>query len=307
MGERNKADQLAKHARDAGRHALHVGERGRTDAIVKGARDAGERAGKAAEQAGRKAAAKLDMPWARRAPARFVREGILLCVLAPMIAVYVRRRRAGSDTFDDLRPPVVLVANHASHLDTPMILNALPRAWRRRTAVAAAADYFYRSKPIGAAFSLVFNTVPLDRKGGGLGGSAASHVHKLLEERWSLLLFPEGTRSRDGEIGRLRAGAAILAAEHDAPIVPVYVEGTHEAMPPGQSWPKRLRGKLLSRRHKVTIRFGKPIEPRPDEESREVIARVQRFFEEQAGMLPQLPPGDRSDQSSSSSTQSSVR
>jgi hypothetical protein len=75
-------------------------------------------------------------------------------------------------------------------------------------------------------------------------------------------------------------------------------------MPPGQSWPKRLRGRLVSRRHKVTVRFGKPIEPRPDEESREVIARVQRFFEEQAGMLPQLPPGD---QPSSSSTQSSVR
>ncbi len=286
MGERKRTDQVAKQARDAGARGRKaaIGDRGRTDSLVKQARTAGK--------AGRKAAAKLDMPWARRAPARFVREGILLCLLAPLIAFYIRRRRAGSDTFDGLKPPVVLVANHGSHLDTPVILNALPRAWRRRTVVAAAADYFYRSKVVGAAFSLVFNTVPLDRKGGGMQGEATAHLHKLLEDRWSVLLFPEGTRSRDGGIGRLRAGAAVLAAEHNAPIVPVYVEGTHEAMPPGQSWPKRLHGRLFSRRHKVTVRFGDAIEPQPDEKSREVIARVQRFFEEQAGMLPQLPPGD---------------
>jgi len=232
------------------------------------------------------------MPWARRAPARFVREGIMLCVLAPLIALYVRRRQAGSDTFEGLEPPVVMVANHASHLDTPVILRALPRAWRKRTVVAAAADYFYASKMVGGAFSLVFNTIPLDRKGGGLRGAAAEHLHRLLDDRWSLLLFPEGTRSRDGGLGEMRAGAAVLAAEHDACIVPIYVDGTHEAMPPGQSWPRRLHGRLVSRRHKVSVRFGKPIHPEPDEESRHVIARVQHFFEQQAGRLPALPAGE---------------
>lgn len=259
-------------------------KRTRSEQLVKQARQAGVKS--------RKAASRLDMPWARRAPARFAREGIMLGLLAPLIAVYIRRRQAGSDAFEGLEPPIVMVANHASHLDTPVILRTLPRRWRKRTVVAAAADYFYKSRIVGGAFSLVFNTVPLDRKGGGLKGAAAEHLHRLLEDRWSVLLFPEGTRSRDGGIGRLRAGAAVLAAEHDACILPVYVNGTHEAMPPGQSWPKRVHGKLFSRRHKVTVRFGKPIRPEPDEESRHVIARVQSFFDQQSGLLPALPPGD---------------
>lgn len=240
---------------------------------------------------GRRAASRLDMPWARKAPARFVREGLMLGLLAPLIGLYIRRRKQGTEAFEDLEPPVVMVANHASHLDTPVILRTLPRRWRNRTVVAAAADYFYKNKVVGSAFSLVFNTVPLDRKGGGLKGAAAEHLHRLLDERWSVLLFPEGTRSRDGGLGRLRAGAAVLAAEHDATILPVYVNGTHEAMPPGQSWPKRLRGRVLTHRHRVVVRFGKPIRPEPDEDSRHVIARVQRFFEQQSGMLPALPPG----------------
>jgi 1-acyl-sn-glycerol-3-phosphate acyltransferase len=259
-------------------------KRTRSEQLVEQARQASVK--------GRKAASRLDMPWARRAPARFAREGIMLGLLAPLIALYIRRRQAGTDAFEGLEPPVVMVANHASHLDTPVILRTLPRRWRRRTVVAAAADYFYKSKLVGGAASLVFNTIPLDRKGGGLKGAAAEHLHRLLEERWSVLLFPEGTRSRDGGIGKLRAGAAVLAAEHDACILPVYVNGTHEAMPPGQSWPKRLHGRLFSRRHKVTVRFGKPIRPEPDEESRHVLARVQHFFDQQSGMLPALPRGD---------------
>ena len=75
-------------------------------------------------------------------------------------------------------------------------------------------------------------------------------------------MFPEGTRSRDGEIGKVRSGAAVIAAQHGIDIVPIYVRGTHDAMPPGQNWPKRRPGRLFSRRHKVEVRFGPPIPPR---------------------------------------------
>ena len=73
-------------------------------------------------------------------------------------------------------------------------------------------------------------------------------------------MFPEGTRSRDGRASaRSRSGAAVIAAQHGIDIVPIYVDGTHEAMPPGQNWPKRRPGRLFSRRHKVEVRFGEPI------------------------------------------------
>ena len=141
--------------------------------------------------------------------------------------------------FDErLTPPVIFVANHSSHLDTPTILRAIPRKWRNRTAVAAAADYFYKKRWTANGVALLFNTVPLGRNGGGLDNGATDHVDRLIGERWNLLMFPEGTRSRDGEIGKVRSGAAVIAARHGIDIVPIYVSGTHDAMPPGQNWPQ---------------------------------------------------------------------
>jgi 1-acyl-sn-glycerol-3-phosphate acyltransferase len=226
----------------------------------------------------KRAAAQLDVTWARRAPARALRE-TLLSGLAVVMDIYVRRRSRGREHFNRLKPPVILVANHGSHLDTPVILRALPRAWRRRTAVAAAADYFYRNRWTAAAVSLLFNTVPVARGGGGLLQGAADHLHRLIDQRWNLLLYPEGTRSRNGDMGKVRSGAAVLAAEHGIAIVPMHVSGTRDAMPPGRFWPKR-RGALRLRRHPVEVRFGRPIHP--DADRKVVVAALEAFFAEQA-------------------------
>src|SRR3954471_4597692 len=227
--------------------------------------------------------AALDMPRARCAPARFARETILSGFFAPMMAWYVRRRVEGREVFSGTRPPVVFVANHSSHMDTPAILRALPRAWRQRTAVAAAADYFYRKRWVAAADSLMFSAVPISPRGGGMEHGAADHLHLLLRQRWNLLLYPEGTRSRNGSRGKLHSGAAVLAAAHDVPILPIYVSGTREAMPPGRSWPKRLSAGMIFRRHPIAIRFGPPIRPRDGEHRNETMARVQAWFDAQAG------------------------
>ena len=112
--------------------------------------------------------------------------------------------------------------------------------------MAAAADYFYKNRLVAAAVSLVFNTVPIERRGGGMGKNGSGHLDKLLDQGWNLLLFPEGTRTRDGGPGRVRRGAAVLAAAHNLSIVPIRVTGTRAAMPPGRLWPKRLRGKVFS-------------------------------------------------------------
>jgi len=202
-----------------------------------------------------------------------------MALLGPVMDVYTRRRIRGAENLAGLRTPVVLVANHGSHMDTPMILRSLPRRVRHRTAVAAAADYFYNNRLRALTVSFAFNTVPMQRHGGGLQ-PAIRHVDELIADGWSLLVFAEGTRSRDGSIGRLRSGAAVLAADHGLPIVPVHVSGTHAAMPPGQAWPRRLRGRLLGRRHPVEVRFGAPIVAREDEGRLEVMERVRLFFAE---------------------------
>jgi 1-acyl-sn-glycerol-3-phosphate acyltransferase len=224
-----------------------------------------------------KTAPQLDIPWVRSWPAARVRESFLSFVLGPIIVYYTRRRATGREKLAGIRGPAILVANHRSHMDTPVILGALPRRLRRRTVVGAAADYFYGNRLLALLVSLVFNTVPVDRCGGGLDKRAAGHLDRLLDDGWSLLMYPEGTRSRDGGTGRVRRGAAVLAARHGAPIVPIRVSGTRDAMPPGRFWPRRRHERLVPTRHKVDIVIGDPIAP--SEDSSSVIQAVQRFFD----------------------------
>jgi 1-acyl-sn-glycerol-3-phosphate acyltransferase len=117
----------------------------------------------------------------------------------------------------------------------------------------------------------------MDRKGGGLGKQATDHLDRLLDQGWNLLVYPEGTR-RGGGAGRVRRGAAVLANRHKLPVVPIRVSGTRAVMPPGRLWPKRLHGKVISKRHRVQISFGEPI--KPVEDAGAVIERVQHFFEQ---------------------------
>jgi 1-acyl-sn-glycerol-3-phosphate acyltransferase len=232
----------------------------------------------------RAAAGQLDIPWARSWAAGVARENFLRFVLGPIMDFYARRRSTGREKLAGLKGPVILVANHGSHMDTPVILSALPRRLRKRTAVAAAADYFYRNKLVASLVSLAFNTVPIERRGGGMT-KGGGHLDKLLDQGWNLLLYPEGTRKHGEGTGRVRRGAAVLAAAHNLAIVPIRVTGTRDAMPPGRIWPKRLRGKLLSKRHRIEVSFGEPI--RPNGDATALIERVQRFFESgDGGSLP---------------------
>jgi 1-acyl-sn-glycerol-3-phosphate acyltransferase len=222
--------------------------------------------------------ADLDVPWTRSAPASRARELVICGVLGPLMDLYTRRRVIGRRVLDGLSGPAVFVANHNSHMDTPAILRALPGRWRRRTAVAAATDYFYAKRRNAVSASLVFGTVPLDRtSGAGVGPGQTAHLDRLISEGGSLLVFPEGTRSHDGRVGRLRSGAALLAAEHDLPIVPIYVSGTRDAMPRGHHWMVFKAGRP-GPRHPLEIRFGEPIVPRPSEAPGEVMERVRLFL-----------------------------
>jgi 1-acyl-sn-glycerol-3-phosphate acyltransferase len=183
--------------------------------------------------------------------------------LEPLFRSQVRTDVQGLDVLDRIEGPVIFAANHASHLDTPLVLLSLPDEWRRRTAVAAAADYFFDTWWRAVGSSLVFNTFPIDRR----GGTMATTPGEVLADGWSLVIFPEGTRSQDGWMGNFRMGAAFLALEHGVPVVPVAHRGTFAAMPRGQNWPSKGRRQL-------TIRFGEPLSPRPGEGVREFAPRI---------------------------------
>lgn len=195
--------------------------------------------------------------WGRSWPARAIRLGFQQMLLFPLQAsVCGPLRIEGREHLDGLASPVIFVANHASHLDTPTVLAALPPALRPRVAVAAAADYFYRDRRLGAVATLAFNTFPFVRRGSPRASLAA--CRELIEDSWSILLYPEGTRSTTGVLGPFKRGVGLLARVLGVPVVPIAIDGTAGVLP---------KGRVCPRPGPLRVRIGAPILVPPDIDS----------------------------------------
>jgi 1-acyl-sn-glycerol-3-phosphate acyltransferase len=147
------------------------------------------------------------------------------------------------------QPPFVLVANHSSHLDALMLAAALPARLRRCTFPVSAGDVFFESRLASVFSSLCLNALPMWRK--HAGRHALDDLRcRLTAGTTGLILFPEGTRSADGQMQRFKPGIGMLVAETDVPVVPCYLTGAHSALPKGAKWPRRA---------KVRVAVGHPV------------------------------------------------
>jgi 1-acyl-sn-glycerol-3-phosphate acyltransferase len=170
----------------------------------------------------------------------------------------------GRERLMSASPPVVIAANHASHLDTAVVIEALPLHWRHRLAVGGAADYFFKGKVRGTLAALAIGAFPVERK--RASAASARLAVRLVDEGWNLILFPEGGRSPDGWLQELKPGAAFIAAKAKRPLVPMWITGTEHLLPKGA---KRLR------RGKVDVLIGDPLFPHDGEDARELHARLE--------------------------------
>ena len=176
------------------------------------------------------------------------------------------------------REGVYLIASsHSSHLDTLAIIVALGKK-AEKLLVGVAVDYFFENASIKSWFvSNFLNGIPLERRGSSVQGVRISQ--QVLSEGRSLLIFPEGGRSVDGELQPFKYGIGLLAYELGVPIIPTRVSGTYEA------WPK---GKNFPRRGSVKVRFGEPIDPKvvkigiesKYEAYKEIVDRVRSSIED---------------------------
>lgn len=185
-------------------------------------------------------------------------------MLKPLVWRLTRVSVVGIENAKSVGNPFIVVANHSSHLDAPLILGALPRNKARYLAAGAAADYFFDIKWRRALTALFFNAFPVDRAG---TRNRPGVSKRLLDHDVPLLIFPEGGRSNDGALRKFKAGAAALSIATGAQCLPVALVGASAAMPRGRNWP-------VPGRAPVTVVFGAPMRAEEDESAEDFSARL---------------------------------
>lgn len=147
--------------------------------------------------------------------------------------------------------PFLLCSNHTSHADSAALMTASGRSFAS-FALLGASDYFFWSPKVRRSVSPLMNVIPIERRPApkSLASSLAACRQFLQNTGGALILYPEGTRSLDGVMSEFKAGVGLFAIELDVPVVPAYVEGTHQILPKGRSLPRPGR---------VMVRFGEPL------------------------------------------------
>lgn len=211
-----------------------------------------------------------DTTWTRTPTARAARSIALDGVAVPLLRAVATPTIFGADVLDNLLGPVIFAANHTSHLDTTLILSSLPSTVRRKTVVAAAADYFFDRSWKAAASSLLLGAIPVERS--RVNRQSADIAATLIDDGWNLVIFPEGGRSPDGWGQEFRGGAAYLAKRCGVPVIPIHLEGVRAIFP---------KGSTKIRPGRTTIRFGSPMFPKAgsgterEEDARRFALRVE--------------------------------
>ncbi len=219
--------------------------------------------------------------WPWNAPIRWLRVAFLECISIPLTHILLGPRIVRPQTIASGKP-MLIIANHVTAFDAPLVLAALPARLRRHTAVAMAGGlltgwrharaerhaWFRPLTPL--AYWLVtalFNVFPLPQ-GAGFRRSFA-HAGAAMDHGMSVILFPEGHRSADATLAPFQSGIGLLARESAAPVLPVAMIGLGEIKQRKRRW---------FRPGTVTIRVGDPITMETSETPQEFTARLEAQF-----------------------------
>ena len=172
---------------------------------------------------------------------RIIFRGVVTANLRPSVVIDRRVRT--------VRGPYVVVANHSSHIDAPMVAQSLPWGQARFLSTGVGTDYWYTPVYKRIFVRLLFNAFFIDRDGSKKNSGTS---RRLLRSGVPILVFPEGGRQRSGTLGRFNPGGAALAIGVGVPVIPAAMIGAHEAMPKGRNWPKPGRPP-------VRVVFGEPM------------------------------------------------
>ena len=178
----------------------------------------------------------------------------------------------GTDNIKLSEMPVLFASNHTSHVDTHVIMDVLPKDIRSHTAVAAAFDHFadadgksLHKRVIQFLVASLWNAFSIERRKSPL--RSIRTMQSLLEKNWSIVIYPEGTRSRTGDIARFKPGLAVVAKRSNCPVIPICVKGGLTVLPEAMYIPKH---------GKISISFGKPLYFVESDTSESFMERVEQ-------------------------------
>lgn len=201
--------------------------------------------------------------WAQSWPARAVRAAVYHLLARPAMLLLGWPSVRGRESLRGTPAPVLVIANHIAYFDPVYVLEALPGRLRRRLAVAMDGELLesMRNPPAGTGFFVgmahraaywlvvsLFNVFPLPRQAGFRKSFA--FAGDLVDRGWSVLIFPEGARTRDGRMGPFRTGIGLLAARLGVPVVPVRLGGIFEL---------KAAGKRRARPGWIKVSIGPPV------------------------------------------------
>ncbi len=171
------------------------------------------------------------------------------------IKIYFRLRIHGKEHIP-ADGAFILSANHTSLLDFPVLISSFPRRIRKRVTAPAAKDYFFRHPVLAFFISCFFRAFPLERLGNYIEGLKT--CASILKTGSPVVLFPEGTRSLEGNLLPFKPGIGMLSSELNIPILPVYIDGAYRALRKGTWFP---------RPYTIRVTIGKPVYPEHSDSS----------------------------------------
>jgi long-chain acyl-CoA synthetase len=212
----------------------------------------------------------VDFPsWNRTWVVRLARRLSQATWIVPLTRAFAYARVEGLEHLRHIDGPVVFASNHQSHMDVPVIVSVLPGRLRARVAPAMAKEFFkahffpadhtwrewFTNSLNYYLAAFFFNAFPLPQREAG-ARQTLKYIGELTGQGWSILIFPEGLRSPDGQIKPFRGGIGMIGSRLDIPIVPIRIDDVGKLMPVGSTFVKPGR---------VRVAFGAPLKLRGDD------------------------------------------
>jgi long-chain acyl-CoA synthetase len=209
--------------------------------------------------------------WAMRFPMTWIRPFVYHLFLLPLSRIMCTPRVRGVENLSGVNGPALLISNHVTDIDAPLILSVLPFRWRLRVAIAMSGELLreWRSKKkltyaLGAS---LFNIFSLPRQSGFR--QSFTYAGEAIDRGFSVMIFPEGHETKDGLMQPFRSGIGLLASQVNVPVIPIKLDGLFEL---------KKRRQYFVRPGTVSVTFGEPVRfeagQTPDQITRDLESRV---------------------------------